>query len=93
MTEPPSPPGEDDSWFSRQFGPAETPVETVLLAVASVKNTSLEDLDPLHEVADPDAIDALFEHSSTTDSEVSLAFTYEGCDVVLRDERVFVRER
>ena len=49
----------------------------VVDAVAAVSNTAVEDLTPIFEVVDPDALDALFTQSSTG----RVTFAYEGYGV------------
>lgn len=50
---------------------------------------------PLHDVIDPDALDALFTSTATThrDGEASVSFTYKGYDITVdSDGELTVRE-
>lgn len=62
-----------------------TASERVVSAVADRIGADPAALDPLYEVVDPDALDALFEprrlHPDRSDPRVS--FAYCGCDVVV----------
>lgn len=67
-------------------------VETVSEAIG----TPIEELRPLFEVLDPDALDKLFDVSTRRNStrEGTITFRYEGCDVsVYTDGRTVVSRR
>lgn len=55
--------------------------EQVIYAVANADGVAPTDLAPLYDTIDPDALDSLFE----SDSAGTIAFTYEGHDVVVRE--------
>lgn len=57
----------------------------VVTAVATTKETEPTDLDPLYEVIDPDALDALYGRGGMerAGSPDRVEFTYAGCDVVV----------
>ena len=59
--------------------------ETVVMAVADAKDRAPTDLPPLHDVIDPDALDALFADTldGRTRSGGRLAFEYCDCDVAV----------
>lgn len=62
-----------------------TASERVVSAVADSTGTDPLSLDPLYEVVDPDALDALIEPSQPRPdrSGPRISFTYCGCDVVV----------
>lgn len=56
-------------------------MSTVLIeAVASIRDVTATELDPLYETIDPDAIDALCDRSKT-ENPLEISFQYEGCGV------------
>lgn len=59
--------------------------EAVVYAVAERTDTDPKTLEPLHDVVDPDALNALFETKRTGLSRppVRVTFTYCGCEVVI----------
>lgn len=74
--------------YEREDG--ETASKAVLAAVEAVSGESLLELPPLHESIDTDALNALFESSSSIST---LSFRYEGYEIVIDHERVRIRER
>lgn len=67
------------------------------IAVASVVATTLRrepfELEPLYEVVDPEAVNALFRSQKSTPSELAVQFQYEDCDVVVESETIVVHPR
>lgn len=61
------------------------PSVSVIEAVAWIKGLQTEDLDPLHEAVDPNALDALFHPTKT--GEPSVTFTYEGLEIQIDSEQ------
>ncbi|WP_243641438.1 HalOD1 output domain-containing protein [Natrarchaeobius halalkaliphilus] len=60
----------------------------VVMAVAQRKGTPVKELRPLHDVVDPDALDAL-----CTAAEVSVTFSYDGYMVTINgDESIHLEE-
>ncbi|WP_336134879.1 HalOD1 output domain-containing protein [Natronomonas amylolytica] len=62
------------------------PSYSVTMAVSKVTETPVEELQPLYDVVDPDALDELFDRMSDTESATQkghLRFGYEGCDVTV----------
>ncbi|WP_338036885.1 HalOD1 output domain-containing protein [Natronorubrum sulfidifaciens] len=60
----------------------------IVMAVAEREGITPEELRPLHDVVDPDALDAL-----CTTSEISVAFPYEGYVVtVTADEPIHLEK-
>lgn len=99
--------GPDDSGGDRSFDfdPAarDHPSSVVVRGVARVTSRDVLDLEPLSDVVDADALDALFDgrgrqgdfYRSSARSETTglhLSFEYEGCAVTVRSDRVFVEE-
>jgi len=63
---------------------AEPATFNVVNTVAETKGVSPEDLTPLADVIDPDALEALFE--SPSDHRQELRFEYEGCTVIVTND-------
>ena len=61
------------------------PSVSVIEAVAWIKGLQTEDLDPLDEAVDPNALDALFH--PTKNGEPSVTFTYEGLEIQVDSEQ------
>ncbi|RKD95385.1 HalOD1 output domain-containing protein [Halopiger aswanensis] len=70
----------------------ETTAPTVAVAslVQLVTGSELSDLEPLYEVVDPDALDALLrgDQSSSRDGECTVSFPYRELDVTVRSDGV-----
>lgn len=62
--------------------------EAVVAAIAEVTERATIDLQPLYEVIDPDALDALDQGGS----DVAVRFPYEGYDVVVSPGAVTVQD-
>lgn len=62
----------------------ETVSERVIDAVSEATGTDPLELEPLYNVVDPDALNAIFGGSVSTDTE--LRFTMADCEVVVRGE-------
>ena len=71
-----------------QLTPDDSPAEKAIWAVAACKGVDPTALEPLHDVIDPDAVDALFEKSRDGDENPTvLLFTMAGCRVRLQSDR------
>ncbi|MFP9190175.1 HalOD1 output domain-containing protein [Natronosalvus vescus] len=75
----------------------ESPSEAVVIAVAAATGKTAaptaerpEALPPLYDAIDPEALDALFSSTGTRSRECTIAFTYEGCSVVVEDDQVII---
>ena len=67
---------------------AESVSLAVVMAVGQRKGTPVEELRPLYDVVDPDALDAL-----CTAAEVSVTFSYDGYIVTINgDESIHLEE-
>lgn len=74
--------GEVQQLRAGDIRPSYSVVETVSEATGRV----LEDLQPLYDVIDPDALDEIFIRSGDQDSHLPsdrVSFKYEGCDVTI----------
>ena len=61
--------------------------ETVVAAVAEATGVDPLDLDPLYDVVDPDALNALFDSAGTSPpAHLELSFTMADCAVVVRGD-------
>lgn len=95
-TERPLPDGGErpDPSHVYRIGPDESPTESVVRAVAAVTGRRATDVEPLHKVVDPNALNALFEFplGRRADASVSVTFAFEGYEVSVRRDRVVIRE-
>lgn len=67
----------------------ERPSMAVVRAISAVANTPSEELEPLHETVDPDALDTVFE----ADNEMYVAFQYDKYQVEIDDDEVKIERR
>lgn len=103
-----SPEGEriDGGERSFEYSPDEPnqPALTIIEAIAEVKGVDPVDLEPLADVVDFDAVNALFGRNSirgmikrsaneSTLSDVQVVFEYAGCVVSVYADRITVDER
>ena len=67
-----------------------SPAVAIIETVAAAADSDPEDLEPLYDWVDPDAIDALFEDSSDTPhrSRLFVSFTYAGYEVTIGEDGV-----
>jgi hypothetical protein len=72
----------------------ELPSEAMVRAVASFTNTPILDLDPLHDVIDPDHLNGIFDAPKERQEieERSITLNFNGCQVTVTQERILVRE-
>lgn len=65
---------------------------TVVLAVAATTNTPADELPPLYDVIDPDALNAIFQShgDGRPRTGIHVTFTMAGCTVSIRDGAVTV---
>ncbi|WP_394355537.1 HalOD1 output domain-containing protein [Halapricum desulfuricans] len=63
----------------------------IVNSVAKTKGISPKELEPLANVIDPDALEALF--GSPSDQRREFRFEYEGCTVFVTSSEVRVREQ
>lgn len=64
----------------------ETVSDRVIAAVAEATGVDPLELDPLYNVVDPDALNAIFSPANGRQgADAELRFTMEGCEVVVRD--------
>lgn len=59
----------------------DSPTELILETVAAFSNTPVEELPPLYETVDPDALEQLFGHDNTQALQVQ--FQYDGYLITL----------
>lgn len=64
----------------------DSPSMVVVEAVAAIADKDVDELDPLYEVLDPMALDALFRPALTGDhrGDCEVSFTYHGYEVAVR---------
>lgn len=72
--------------YTQQTDAAESPSMTVLQAVSNVSNIPLNELDPLYDVIDLEALNALLSSSSNC----QISFQYNGFDVTVNGEEVLI---
>ncbi|WP_224337586.1 HalOD1 output domain-containing protein [Haloprofundus halobius] len=68
----------------RQVSGDQNVSNAVVLAVAEARNVDPLELDPLYDVIDPDALDAIFSSAGPTDNSMELDFEMAGCQVTVR---------
>jgi len=73
----------------------ERPSAAVVETVAAVTNRRPEDLEPLYQTVDPDALDSLLRRDTagSGDGEVSVSFAYAGQTVTVRRNGSVVTHR
>ncbi|WP_254766136.1 HalOD1 output domain-containing protein [Salinilacihabitans rarus] len=77
-----------DAVYETTVGPDERASVCVAVAAAAASGRPVDELGPLYDVVDPDALDALVAHTGRTDApgEQLVAFPYEGFEVQLRGD-------
>lgn len=72
----------------------ERPSEAVVRAVASLTDTRVLDLDPLYDMIDIDHLNGLFGESGESEllADSSVTFQFNGCEVTVTPDIVYVRE-
>ncbi|MFC7019642.1 HalOD1 output domain-containing protein [Halomicroarcula sp. GCM10025743] len=76
--------GEYDEYAVCEF---ESPSTRIVSAIATSTERNHDELRPLYDVIDPDALDRVVDKSAT---KMCVEFVYEGCTVCVDDERVRV---
>lgn len=80
----------DISYMEKQIHCSETdhnnPTELIVETVAALSNTPVEELPPLYEALDPDALDQLFDHGNT--QALKIRFQYQGFQITLDSDGV-----
>lgn len=92
------PPGnESGNTFAYPAGGDNQPVGAIVQAIAWTKGTGVEDLEPLNDAVDTDALEDLFDGVREEDRRASaefapdfpsVSFLYEGCIVTVFPDRV-----
>ncbi|MFD1589092.1 HalOD1 output domain-containing protein [Halorientalis brevis] len=84
---------DTDSYRSSFDVTVDTPSLAVISAIAAVTGVAITELDPLHGVIDPDALDKLWLSSGTTErADSRVTFPFAGYDVSLsRDGLLSIR--
>lgn len=79
--------GTDDEHdvFHRSFRPGVESVDTVLVeSVSVIHNVDEDELDPLYDTVDPDALTGLFEGATSDESNIEeVQFVYEELEVTI----------
>lgn len=78
--------------FTYDLDEDEPPSEAVVRAVAALTNTSSLDLEPLYDVIDPTQLNEIFEETDAGTVSTELSFTFNGFDVDVTDDEIYVRE-
>lgn len=81
-----------DAYYTNYAGDAAPPSSVVPTALAEITGRGVEELQPLQEVVDPDALDALFGWRAGDREDVEISFTYAGHDVTVSGSGVVVIE-
>lgn len=84
-----------DSDVSYEVGTEEFHSHAVVRAVATVTNTPVDELAPLYDQIDTDALDALFDRPGRPDDGegVVVTFPFGGCRVSVTQRAVHVSDR
>lgn len=94
--DPPDTPAADEPSYVTTFDPdaGERASDAVVTAVAALLDENANELTPLYEAVEPDALDALVDHAHRGGGAThELWFTYEGFDVGVRsDGEIRIRE-
>lgn len=80
--------GSRESRHVREATGGEPVATQVVVAVSDVLGTAADDLRPIAEVLDADALNDLFARNRGTD--VTVRFQYERCSVIVDDETIAV---
>lgn len=73
---------QPDGSHGSEMGEKQTAVEAVVSAISDVEECGPTDLEPIQEVIDADALNAVFQKStSESTAELSVEFAYEGYEV------------
>ena len=69
---------------------AEVPSEVVVMALEAITNRSTDELDPLYDAIDPDALDGLFHSAGTSSLQdgTNVKFHYNGFGVHVRSSGI-----
>lgn len=73
-----------------EWDPSEDPSMAVVETVAAATGRTMDTLEPLQNYVDVDALDALVASAATSETAVSLSFSYSGTSVVVTGEAVEV---
>lgn len=68
------------------------PSHAVVRAVAAITNRSVLDLEPLHDAIDPGHLNEVVGESDGGAIGTELSFAFEGFEVTVTDEKIYVRE-
>lgn len=77
---------------TRQLSTNSDVSNTVVMAVAATTNTPADELPPLHNVIDSDALNGIFQprRNGQPRTGIHVSFTMAGCTVSIRDDTVTV---
>lgn len=81
-----------DSWHTYRMDPDDRPTDSVVRAVAAVRNAPILELERLYDTIDPDALDTLLTQANPEGEDVRVRFTYANCIVEATTDIVRVRE-
>lgn len=78
----------DESSVQFEWEGTTQPSTAVVEAVATTTDRSPTEMDPIHNCIDTDALDRLFDPENlNTEKNITVAFRYEGVDVVVESQR------
>jgi len=80
-----------DAYYTN-YADAAPPSSVVPTALAEITGRGVDDLQPLQEAVDPDALDALFGERAGDHEDVEISFTYADHDVTVSGSGVVVIE-
>lgn len=74
--------------YAQQIGTEESPSIAVIRTISAFSNTPEEKLDPLFDIIDPEAMDAII----GTSADGSISFRYSGFDVTVAKGQVILND-
>lgn len=78
--------GEGREHGSRFVAPKHPPSTAIVEAVLELEGKEPEEVTPLYDVLDPDALDSLFDERGERGASLCVSFVYEGYSVQVHDD-------
>lgn len=85
-------PVDGEGWFCYDMDGHESGVEATVNAVASVTSEAPVEMTPLYHVIEEDTLEVLMASSASNDGDMSVRFSYNGCDIIVKNSNVYVRK-
>lgn len=78
----------DEEEYQYEHQTEETPIMAVISAVSDATDQSPIDMEPIADVIDPDAVDALIDTDPNTRSPVTITFPYQEYEIAVSSEEI-----